>query len=738
MAYFFHLRGKSLVQKSLLGMLTELLYQILDSYPRFFELIRPIFLDLKRTKRDWDIRSLSQAMLHIPHLPPNVADCRERITLFIDALDENQNQDDNANLLGLFDDLRATYKGVRHKPDAPILKICLASRPWPIFQKRLGNDPRVPSFAIHDFTVQDIEQYTTTQIVKALGERQTAISQLSTDVASRAKGVFIWVRVVVNDLHQEITDGTPLESLQKILHKYPEELDDMYKFTLRRIPATYRAETIILLKSVLASRIPLTALEVYTVAHICLGSRLPNNDPTESLGDIISWLASRSGGLISTVDINVNEARSTISESDSSGTVPRPASNISIGPNLQVEFLHQTVQDFVRNGLDDSLDMAGTDLLVAQMSGSSLLAMSCLDRHPPHRPLKNIAKDIFSYIREVEREGEDSNTQQITSLPHWESFNLHDFPFRTRYTTHPSGYACPPPDQLSHYLDPYNKIAPMILEPNSIPEDMRPFLLTILHNLYRTNGPEYLLTLEPGSAREVCSYSLFFASVGPRLSDDRVDRLRMFQYILASFVKPLRAKQPPESKFRHILSELPCEPTTERIQIDTVNGHVRPKLPEHLACMFACLKPSAEVDDNMLLAFTECLKGDKGSRYEISFDDVRLLRGASMSLTAFCSRVRDINRARWVDLFRTWDGHLDDFYVDDRLVPFVDLAIYDALSLKPTPHIYTESADTGGCTAPAIASACVPLAVFGLGSRNIFRALYPKRQARQGFSMMAE
>jgi hypothetical protein len=49
-AYFFHLRGKSLVQKSLRGMLMELLYQVLQEHPRSFELVKPIFLSLKKGK----------------------------------------------------------------------------------------------------------------------------------------------------------------------------------------------------------------------------------------------------------------------------------------------------------------------------------------------------------------------------------------------------------------------------------------------------------------------------------------------------------------------------------------------------------------------------------------------------------------------------------------------------------------------------------------------------------------
>ncbi|KAG6355404.1 hypothetical protein INS49_003366 [Diaporthe citri] len=440
MAYFFHLRGKSLVQKSLRGMLMELLYQILQQYPRSFELISPIFLNLKRLNQSWDIQSLSQAILHIPHIPPAVSGRRDRITLFIDALDENQKQDDNNTLLDIFDSLIRTYRSVRDKPDAPVLKICLASRPWPIFQKRLGDELRVPSFAIHNYTAEDIQQYTESRLftskemLEVFNERQSAIWKLSADIASRAKGVFIWVRVVVDDLSQEAVDGTSTDSLQKILQKYPEELDKMYKLTLKRVRGTYRPETVIIFKTMLASRVALTVLQLYTITRVCVGTPPSKNIPTESQ-DVISWLASRSGGLINIVDAGADKQLAEASGGDSNSTSIESAAGSSTWLNLHVEFLHQTVQDFVRNSLDDGFEMAQPKPAVVQVSGSRLLAFAYLDSHPPHRHLRNVAKDIFSYMREVEREEDEAESGQITFLPHWAAYDLHYFPFRVRDPT---------------------------------------------------------------------------------------------------------------------------------------------------------------------------------------------------------------------------------------------------------------------------------------------------------------
>lgn len=743
MAYFFHLRGKSLVQKSLRGMLMELLYQLLEQYPRSFELIRPIFTHLRRLKQDWDIKSLSRAMLHIPHIPASVPGCRDLITIFVDALDENQNQDDNNNLLSIFDSLNTEYSDVRTRVDAPLLKICLASRPWPIFEQRLGHDPRVPSFAIHEFTTNDIRSYTnsrlltTRHILQEYDERKKAISQLSAEIASRAKGVFIWVRVVVDSLRQEIIDGTPFESLQTILHAYPEELDDMYKFTLKRVRGGYRPETMIVLKVMLASRVPLTVLQLYTVTNICLGSR-QSSHPTGSSDDVMSWLASRSGGLIDVVDTSPEERVCDALGGDAEKTIITPAPDSSVGPTLYVEFIHQTVQEFVRAGLDDHLESmtARKHSKVAKLSGSRLLAFACLDSHPPHPHLWNVSKDIFSYIREVEREEDETQSQQMTGLPSWGYFGLHDFPFRVRQ---PQG---PPPgtyEMFSHYMDMENSTMKMIVSPptrqfshaGEIPKRLIPFVVVILNDLYHTKGPEHFSTPSPLFQARDRRLLLFLASVGPRLSDDRTDRPRMFDHIFTSYLAPPSTDSIEKLEFSEDWLRLPYKPINE-----PVDHVLRSKSSISLASILASTKPSTDLDDDALLSFTQRLYCE-GSQDAVIVEVPEALsqggpdgpahipRGVRMTLPAFCARFRDINRSKWVNVFYQARNYSTLEPRWSKLLYFVDLAAWDAMGREPLRHIYTDLAETGGVMPQAVASACMPAAVVGMGGGHIFQALYP-------------
>ncbi|KAL9619034.1 MAG: hypothetical protein Q9160_006289 [Pyrenula sp. 1 TL-2023] len=250
-AYFFHLRGKAYVQKSLYGMLRELVFGVLKQFEPFFELIRPAFQRVRNecgTVR-WNVSSLKEMLLEIPHLQSPTPGRRDRIVLFIDALDENEDQKDNDTMISILKCLCSSHNDTRQKSNSPVLKLCLASRPWPIFQRELGTNSRIPSFAIHDFTGNDIRSYSVSLLKRpvsqseVVNEPQRAIRTLSEDITTKARGVFVWVRIVVDNLRQQIVDGTPIESLRKIILGYPEELKDFYKYTISRIPPNYCRET---------------------------------------------------------------------------------------------------------------------------------------------------------------------------------------------------------------------------------------------------------------------------------------------------------------------------------------------------------------------------------------------------------------------------------------------------------------------------------------------------------------
>ncbi|KAK6851000.1 alpha/beta-Hydrolase [Apiospora arundinis] len=381
-AYFFHLRGSSLVQKSLKGMLQELLHQILAQFPTFYDLVSQIYDRVRRTAdaSGWDIASLSECLLKIPDLTIG-PDSRARVMIFVDALDENENQHENEQLMKLILDLSDTYcsrmknfdkdeASPRH--ELPILKICLASRPWPLFKRLLGNKSRIPSFAIHHYTKDDIRAYARLLLVQPLRDSQPSdpyyhgVLELANDITKKAQGVFVWVRVVVDSSRRQIIDGTPIEVLKQQIMGYPDELKNLYELTVQRIPNDYHEEAEIMFKTILGSATPLSLAQLYVVAQSCLG-RPPDSDWKVS-SQTAAWLASRTGGLVEEI---LSSSRDT--------------------ETMFVQFIHQTVQEYIKDGAK-GLELSPIfGSLEARICGIHLLILACGMNVNPNYNLASLA-----------------------------------------------------------------------------------------------------------------------------------------------------------------------------------------------------------------------------------------------------------------------------------------------------------------------------------------------------------
>ena len=403
-AYFFHLRGKSRVQKSLNGMLLEITFQVLTQFPEYFLSIKEIYTDLLRVSRnkrlEWSTEILKQCVLLIPLFlqaqkgslferwkGSQPEHSRTRLILFIDALDENEDQSENNEVISILKELAEFYSNsIFHPGVGPILKICLASRPWPIFQKQLGDEKRVLSFAIHDHTKEDIHLYCRSRLSSAISERETFkkdVEHWIEIIASKAHGVFIWVRLVVDYLYQNIIDGTPYSHLQAYLTSLPDELSNLYEFTLKRIPKEYALETLVSLRILLASRSLLT-LETLYCATISCTTTYSVGLPEATKQEQLAWLRSRTGGLIELAPTDLES---------------------------YVQFVHQTAQEFVIRGLS-GLDLISDKQYWTQLDGNFFIYRSIAKCHPPFPPLMPLARDIFSYIKSVDSLFEDDASRQ--------------------------------------------------------------------------------------------------------------------------------------------------------------------------------------------------------------------------------------------------------------------------------------------------------------------------------------
>jgi hypothetical protein len=275
-AFFFFERG-DVLQKSREGLLRSLLYQILSQRR---DLI-PLVFDSNQEDREHPIPlpqmtwpALKKAFAQILEKIPDST----KICLFVDGLDEYRMMDrekdygeDEMHLLsfGTNDDFKAYPEGnwIRdgHQEIASIfqnikksnVKICVASRELAPFEAAFATTPRL---RIHEFTKADIHNYVYSRLMGEGREHfydADEMKEIADTVVKHAEGVFLWVRLVVEELRKGQDDGDRIEDLRAKLMKLPKTLggrDGLYMRMVDMSPS--RDEAIKLFQLVLYHRTP--------------------------------------------------------------------------------------------------------------------------------------------------------------------------------------------------------------------------------------------------------------------------------------------------------------------------------------------------------------------------------------------------------------------------------------------------------------------------------------------------
>jgi hypothetical protein len=382
LGFFFHDRG-SHIQKSIEGMLQAVLHQLVSQLPILLNSVYPIYTELVQNQRNsnpvWTFDSLCEAWAAVTRQRTVPL----RVCIFLDALDEHDG--DNSQLANFIYQLLfgADEKVVR-------IKICVASRTWNIFGEHFGTSPQ---FSIHEHTAGDIQAYSSERLsapVMSLGDEtrlslSPKIQRLSSQVTSKARGVFIWVRIVVDELVKGIRDGTAFSLLEEKVSMMPEELGALYRHTLERISLDYIEEAYMMLQITLCS---LTALPIETFMK-CVSFARWGKIHEASEEEMIRQLISRSGGLLEIIKIvgssteileRVQSGVSEPSEDVRHSTINShqddddylPFDSGTYGDELRttkaVQFIHQTMKDYVAENRSD-LGLRLTDCTFKGESG---------------------------------------------------------------------------------------------------------------------------------------------------------------------------------------------------------------------------------------------------------------------------------------------------------------------------------------------------------------------------------
>lgn len=314
------------MESSPLGFYQSLLHQLLWQIRLALAKLLPVFLN-KRMKYgkeqvQWHLQEVHDYLLETITQPR-----RHSITLFVDALDEC-NEEDERCIISFFEKSAslAYSSGVD-------FKICWSSRHYPHISVE-----RALQIRVDDENAPDIATFVHAKLSPLQPGRSSA--DLEAMTVQKASGVFLWASLVVQKLVRAADQGKTMKQKLDILDRMPPELGDLFKGILDNIDMADRSDALLLIQWVLFAKRPLTLLELgHALAcssdppYRSLKSWKISNDFIEDdVKAMEQLIRSRSGGLI--------EVRHTHEDEDQ---------NISYGESVETaiaQVIHESVRDF--------------------------------------------------------------------------------------------------------------------------------------------------------------------------------------------------------------------------------------------------------------------------------------------------------------------------------------------------------------------------------------------------------
>ncbi|KAK4032231.1 ankyrin repeat and SOCS box protein-like protein [Parachaetomium inaequale] len=315
LSFFFHGRGEEL-QRSPLGMYRSLLCQVLKQEPASLSQLVETFKNKSDGEKGpgvawkWDTEHLGN---HLDRAIDSISESRT-IWLFVDALDEC-GQEGADKVLRHFNGLRR-----------PGLRICVSCRHYPLQNWDGGFEIKV-----EEQNRADILKYAQVQLRHL--QHKTALP-LPDLIAAHANGLFIWARLAIDRLWSMEKDmgGAEVEDvIRQTINSIPQDLDDLYTEIVQDIEKTPAA--VALLRWVSCAQRPLKLRELWC-ALIADPDAHPDSQYKEDGSAGLQYPRS-------------NEEMGVKVRTLSHGLLETVASARGRGV---VQFIHQTVVDFFRNG----------------------------------------------------------------------------------------------------------------------------------------------------------------------------------------------------------------------------------------------------------------------------------------------------------------------------------------------------------------------------------------------------
>ncbi|KAI0098837.1 hypothetical protein GGR51DRAFT_537144 [Nemania sp. FL0031] len=328
-ASFYFWNSGSRMQMTVDGLLQTLLHDCLRQLPQAIRDVLPERWEAATLFEvddfPWSWEEVAQALRRLlTEICPE-----KKFFIMIDGLDEcSGNQ---AQLIELITELA---EGTEN------LKLCVASRPWNIFEDAFKDRP---SLRVQDLSAPDIKYYIESKFAANQGfaefreQDPSCAMELLETIAKKAEGVFLWVYLVVQSLLEGLTNGDGPRDLLSRLEELPPNLEQLYAKILGNLGDRYLDHASRLFQLVRACEGPPTLLCI-ALADLEDGERAiqapvkPMSDKEKSsiLKNMKRKLASRCLGLLEVPSMGID-------------------SHTSGAEDEVIQYLHKSVRDYIQS-----------------------------------------------------------------------------------------------------------------------------------------------------------------------------------------------------------------------------------------------------------------------------------------------------------------------------------------------------------------------------------------------------
>ncbi|TQV99489.1 small s protein [Cordyceps javanica] len=229
-AGFYFWTSGSPEQRSQTGLLRSLLFQLLSTKPDLIADVLPHLWnklasmtskERVATTVEWSTSELMNGFSTF--LGRGLSETK--LCLFIDGLDEFDG--DHEAIIHFFRDLAEGDQG-------PRIKLCLSSRPWPVFERAF--EYAVPNLRLEASNFQDMMHYTIDKLSghenlrSAMLQEMDLARKLVQTTVERANGVFLWVRLAVGELIRRSEHAVArVEEMLGYVLALPTGLDNLFE-----------------------------------------------------------------------------------------------------------------------------------------------------------------------------------------------------------------------------------------------------------------------------------------------------------------------------------------------------------------------------------------------------------------------------------------------------------------------------------------------------------------------------